>query len=214
MNLKSDGSRFGPFTFSHHFNFSALPELWVLSRDDAHLQLRRLEVDGEDGRQAGDRRLRGREQGEKVVWFLWQQSESNPAGLKWILILDILFHFKSREKGARHCQRGNKHYLKRIMQGNSRKKPPQDQDQDLGQSSPEARLYLHRLLKGPVQFFLHFLLQEAGGFRLLHPGGGGLEAAVVPGGVALVHLRAVLLVDADDDHTCGRSDAVREHQGS
>lgn len=35
-----------------------LPELWVLSCDDAHLQLRRLEVDGENGRQAGDRRLK------------------------------------------------------------------------------------------------------------------------------------------------------------
>lgn len=63
-------------------------------------------------------------------------------------------------------------------------------------------LYLNSLLKGPVQFLFYFLLQEARGFRLLHSGGGGLEAAVVASGVTLVHLRSVLLVNADNDHTC------------
>lgn len=68
----------------------------------------------------------------------------------------------------------------------------------------EARsvMYLDGLLKGPVQFLFHFLLQEACGFCLLHSSGGGLEAAVVPCGVAFVHLRAVLLVYADNNHTC------------
>lgn len=63
-------------------------------------------------------------------------------------------------------------------------------------------LYLNSLFEGPVQFLFHFLLQEAGGFCLLHPGGGGLEAAVVACWVAFVHLRAELLVNADHDHTC------------
>lgn len=45
------------------FAGSFLPELWVLSCDDAHLQLRRLEVDGENSRQAGDCRLK--EQGRR-----------------------------------------------------------------------------------------------------------------------------------------------------
>lgn len=58
------------------------------------------------------------------------------------------------------------------------------------------------MLEGPVQFLFYFLLQEAGGFCLLHSGSGGLEAAVVAGRVALVHLRAVLLVHADHNHTC------------
>lgn len=40
---------------------SFLPELWVLSCDDAHLQFRRLEVDGENSRQAGDCRLEEQE---------------------------------------------------------------------------------------------------------------------------------------------------------
>lgn len=63
-------------------------------------------------------------------------------------------------------------------------------------------LYLDGLLKGPIQFLFHFLLQEARGFCLLHSSGGGLEAAVVARGVALVHLGAVFLVYADNNHTC------------
>lgn len=63
-------------------------------------------------------------------------------------------------------------------------------------------LYLNSLFEGPVQFLFHFLLQEAGGFCLLHSGGGGLEAAVVACWVTFVHLRAELLVNADHDHTC------------
>lgn len=66
-----------------------------------------------------------------------------------------------------------------------------------------AASYLNGLLEGPVQFLFHFLLQEARGFRLLHSGGRRLETAVVARGVAFVHLRSELLVDADDDHTCG-----------
>lgn len=38
-----------------------LPELWLLSCDDAHLQLRRLEVDGQNSGQAGDCRLKEQE---------------------------------------------------------------------------------------------------------------------------------------------------------
>lgn len=69
-----------------------------------------------------------------------------------------------------------------------------------------AASYLDGLLEGPIQFLFHFLLQEAGGFRLLDSGSRGLEAAVVARRVALVHLRPQLLVDANDDHTCGGSD--------
>lgn len=47
------------------FAGSFVPELWVLSCDDAHLQLRRLEVDGENSRQAGDRRLEEQKKREK-----------------------------------------------------------------------------------------------------------------------------------------------------
>lgn len=63
--------------------------------------------------------------------------------------------------------------------------------------------YLDGLLEGPIQFLFYFLLQEARGFRLLHSGGRRLETAVVARRVAFVHLRSELLVDADDDHTCG-----------
>lgn len=66
----------------------------------------------------------------------------------------------------------------------------------------DAVSYLHSLLKGPIQFLFHFLLQEARGFCLLHSGGCRLETAVVARGVAFVNLRAELLVDANDDHTC------------
>lgn len=75
-----------------------------------------------------------------------------------------------------------------------------------------AASYLDGLLEGPVQFLFHFLLQEARGFRLLHAGGRRLEAAVVAGGVAFVHLRSELLVDADDDHTCGGGSQSAERQ--
>lgn len=62
--------------------------------------------------------------------------------------------------------------------------------------------YLDRLFKGPIQFLFHFLLQEAGGFCLLHAGGRGLETTIVACWVAFVHLRAVLFIYADHDHTC------------
>lgn len=63
-------------------------------------------------------------------------------------------------------------------------------------------LYLNSLLKCPIQFLFHFLLQEACSFCLLHSSGGGLEATVVARRVAFVYLGAVLLVYANNNHTC------------
>lgn len=65
-------------------------------------------------------------------------------------------------------------------------------------------LYLNSLLKCPIQFLFHFLLQEACSFCLLHSSGGGLEATVVARRVAFVYLGAVLLVYANNNHTCGQ----------
>ncbi len=61
--------------------------------------------------------------------------------------------------------------------------------------------YLYCLVKGPIQFLLHFFLQEAGGFRLFHPCSSGLEAAVVTCRIAFIDLRPQLLIHTNHNHT-------------